>query len=123
MNLSFDARALFVVIASCLSCVHAADGDSTKAAFILIFDGPVHACQVTSSGTSVTKAMPCSQVLPYLINELRLPKGSYFDWWTITDVDEHEYTQTLKALAEGGYLGTPGTHVNFITEPHSGHDH
>jgi hypothetical protein len=123
MNISFHARALFVVIANCLSCVYAGDGDSSKPAFILTFDGPAHACRVTLSDTSVTKAMPCSQVVLYLSNELKLPKGSSFDWRTITDVDEHEYTQTLKALTEAGYLGTPGTHVNFITEPHSGHDH
>jgi hypothetical protein len=117
-----NALALVVVTAaSYLSCAKVAD--APQAAFILTFDGPAHTCRVTAAVAPSGNAMACSRVLIYLIHELKIPKGSYFDWRTITDVDEREYTETLKALEAAGYQPTPGPHVHFITEPHAGHDH
>src|SRR5262249_30213906 len=119
-----DARAFLLLLAAGWSPPAAvAAAGSAKPHFIVTFNGPAHNCQVASNDGSVSPSMPCSKVLLYVVNDLKLPKGSYFDWRTITDVDEHEFADTLKGLKVAGFLPTPGTHVNFITEPHSTHDH
>jgi hypothetical protein len=73
-------------------------------------------CEV--SGPRIDRrAMPCRQVVEYVVHELKLSTDAPFDVATIPDVDTAEFDRTMAALKDAGFRMTPGVHVNFLTEP------
>lgn len=88
-----------------------------KAAVIVTFDGNQHACVVALSSEAQGSAIPCSDVFPFVKDELRLASGSAYDIRTIPDVDEAEMARVEAKLNEAGYRLVGGAHAMFITAP------
>jgi hypothetical protein len=87
---------------------------------LVTFNGPKNTCEVALRGSVSAQAMPSGEVVPYLVDEVKLPKGALFDIVTIPNVNVAEYEQVMAALKAAGYKRVPGIHVGFLTEP--GHD-
>ena len=87
-----------------------------KADVLITFNGPKNICEVALVGAT-PKPLPCTQVVSYLVNDLKLPKGALFDVKTIPDVNVSEYESVMAALKTAGYNLTPGIYVGFLTEP------
>ena len=114
--LFITACLLFASLASCGR--HSTDGEVASAPDIVVtFDGPTGACEVSKAGDANKRWMPCLQVPSYLMNTLKIPPGSLFDYKTIPDVNVAEFERVMAELKAAGYQLTPGTHVGFLTEP------
>jgi hypothetical protein len=87
-----------------------------KADAVVTFNGPAKSCEVTAAGGR-PRSMPCSAVVSYLTQTLKLHRGAYVDQATIPDVDLREYDRVMAALKDAGYRPTPGVHTGFLTEP------
>jgi hypothetical protein len=87
-----------------------------KADARVTFNGPAKSCEVTAAG-DLPRSMPCSAVVPYLTQILKLHRGAYVDQETTPDVDVREYDRVMAALKGAGYRPTPGVHTGFLTEP------
>jgi hypothetical protein len=87
-----------------------------KADAVVIFNGPAKSCEVTAAG-NLPRSMPCSAVVAYLTQTLKLHRGAYVDEVTIPDVDLREHDRVMAALKDAGYRPTPGVHAGFLTEP------
>lgn len=87
-----------------------------KADVLVIFNGPENTCEVVLGGGAPTSLL-FTDVVGYLVNDLKLPTGTLFDITTVPDVKIREYEYVLAALKAAGYRLTPGIHVGFLTEP------
>lgn len=96
-------------------------GRSVRAAvsadMVVTFNGPKSSCAVSRPGDKNKQSMPCLQVPAYLAKTLKMPRGSFFEFETIPDVNPAEFDRVMSELNAEGYRLTPGMHVNFITEP------
>ena len=92
-----------------------------KADAVVTFNGPAKCCEVLVAGDSVPQSMPCLQVVSYLAQQRKLPRGACVDWQTIPDVDVAEFDLVMSALREAGYQQSSGIHVGFLTEPRNDH--
>ena len=92
----------------------AADPGPAQPTFVVTF--APNRCEVSGPGID-RHAMPCRQVVDYLVHELKLSTNAAFDITTIPDVDTGEFDRTMAALKDAGFRMTSGVHVNFLTEP------
>lgn len=92
-------------------------GRGVPADVVVTFDGPADSCAVAKSGDASKQSMPCLEVPSYLVKTLKLPRGSFFDYETIPNVNVADFEHVISDLKAVGYRLTPGVHVNFLTEP------
>ncbi len=117
--------ALFVsaFVVSLTGC--GSSGDSTasspiaaKPDVIVTFDGGHHGCIVALSTEAQGSAISCGEVVSFIRDELRLPRGAIYDVRTIPDVEQGEMARVGAALDDAGYRFIGGPHAMVLTEPH-----
>jgi hypothetical protein len=66
-------------------------------------DGQRHGCLVALSSEAQGSAVPCSEVVQFLRDELRLKSGSIYDVRTIPEVDNAQMAVLAAGLTSAGY--------------------
>jgi hypothetical protein len=84
-------------------------GTAEKPDAIVTIDGERHACVVALHNETQGSTVPCSDVVAFLRDELRLAVGSSCDVRTVSDVDAAEVTRVDAGLKAAGYrlIGRP----------------
>ena len=72
-------------------------------AAIITFDGERHTCVVALYSEAQGSIVPCSDIVPFIRDELRLGSGSIYDTRTIAQVDAGEVAKTTQNLKDAGY--------------------
>ena len=72
-------------------------------AVVITFDGERHMCVVALSSEAQGSIVPCTDVVPFLRDELRLASGSIYDTRTIAKFDAAEIARTTQSLNAAGY--------------------
>jgi hypothetical protein len=82
---------------------------AAKPNVIVSLDGKTHACVVALYSEKNGSSIACAEVVPFVRDELRLPKGSIYDLRTISAVDEAEVAKVGASLKGAGYryIGGP----------------
>jgi hypothetical protein len=93
---------------------------AAKPDVIVTLDGEHHGCVVALYTEAHGSAISCGDVVPFVKDELRLPRGAIYDIRTIPDVDQAEISRVGAALDDAGYRFIGGPHVMFLTGPHKG---
>ncbi len=123
-------RALLVstaFLASVAGCGSHGEGTASSAPIaakpdvIVTFDGEHHGCSVALSSEAHGSAISCGDVVPFVRDELRLPRGAIYDVRTIPDVDQAEMARVGAALNDAGYRFIGGPHQLFLTGSHKDH--
>lgn len=70
---------------------------------IVTFDGERHTCVVALYSEAQGSIVPCSDIVPFIRDELRLGSGSIYDTRTIAQVDAGEVAKTTQNLQDAGY--------------------
>ncbi|HEX3913820.1 MAG TPA: hypothetical protein VHW71_09965 [Steroidobacteraceae bacterium] len=76
---------------------------AAKADVIITFDGAQHACVVALYSEPQGSTIPCSELVAFLRDQLRLPSGSIYDTRTGAKVDDSEVRKTMAGLEDAGY--------------------
>ena len=74
-----------------------------KPDFIITVDGVQHACVVALVSEPHGNSIPCTDVIPFLRDELRVPNGAIFDLRTTPTVDQAEVLKIRTSLKDAGY--------------------
>jgi len=82
--------------------------DSAKSDVIVKIDGAHHACLVALNSEAQANSISCDDVVSFVRDELRLPKGSIYDMRTIGDVDAAQKSKIKTALDGAGYRSPGG---------------
>jgi hypothetical protein len=78
-------------------------GPAERPDAIVTIDGVRHACVVALHNEAQGSTVPCSDVVAFLRDELRLASGSSYDIRTVPDVDAAEVTGVDASLKAAGY--------------------
>jgi hypothetical protein len=76
---------------------------ATKADVIVTLDGKRHACVVALNNEQQGNNISCDEVVPFVRDELRLPKGSVYDIHGDKDADKAEFARVAANLKSAGY--------------------
>ncbi len=76
---------------------------AAKPDVIVTFDGQRHSCVVALSSETQGSIIPCTDIIPFMRDELRLASGSIYDTRTIAKFDEAEIAKTTQNLKDAGY--------------------
>ena len=76
---------------------------AAKADVIITIDGVQHACVVALYNEPYGNTIPCSDVLPFVRNELRVPSGAVYELRTTGTVDPAEVLKVKANLKDAGY--------------------
>jgi hypothetical protein len=107
--------AFFLSMLVCSAALLAGCGSSNNAAapvraamtanpaVIITFDGERHMCVVALSSEAQGSFVPCTDVVPFIRDELRLANGSIYDTRTIATFDPAEMAKTTQKLNDAGY--------------------
>jgi len=107
-----DIRAVLIstaLLVSVTGCGSHGEGTASsppiaaKPDVIVTFDGEHHGCSVALSSEAHGSAISCGDVVPFVRDELRLPRGAIYDVRTIPDVDQGEMARVGAALNDAGY--------------------
>jgi hypothetical protein len=90
-------------IGACGSSTQSAAPTAAKSDVIVTLDGVHRACVVALNSEAQGSTIPCSDVVAFLKDELRVPSGSVYDIRTIPEVDAAEKTRVEAALKAAGY--------------------
>jgi hypothetical protein len=108
---------VFTMMGLLAGCGSAADNSeagsppiAAKPDVIVTLDGQRHTCVVALYTEAQGSAVLCSDVVPFVRDELRVPSGAIYDIRSIPDVDEAEITRVGDSLKAAGY--------RFISGPH-----
>jgi hypothetical protein len=74
-----------------------------KADVLVTLDGVHHACVVTLSKEEHGNSIACSDIIPFLKNELRLSAGATYDVRTTPETSDAESTSVRESLQTAGY--------------------
>jgi hypothetical protein len=74
-----------------------------KADVLVTLDGVHHACVVALSKEEHGNSIACSDVIPFLKDELRLPGGATYDIRTTPEISNAESTRVREDLQAAGY--------------------
>jgi|ERR1700689_1470581 hypothetical protein len=109
-----DIRAVFVssvVLMLLTGCGPSASAPpiASKPNVIVTLDGKTHACVVALYSETNGSSIACADVVPFVRDELRLPKRSIYDIRTISKVDDAEVAKVGASLKGAGYryIGGP----------------
>jgi hypothetical protein len=81
---------------------------ATKPDVIVTFDGERHTCVVALPSEAQGSLIPCTDIVPFIRDELRLASGSIYDTRKIAPVDEGEFGRTTQSLKDAGYRSVEG---------------
>jgi hypothetical protein len=70
---------------------------------IITVDGAQHACVVALYNEPHGNSIPCSDLIPFLRDELRVPDGAVYDLQTTPTVDKEEVLKVHANLKDAGY--------------------
>ncbi|HEX3396716.1 MAG TPA: hypothetical protein VHS76_08435 [Steroidobacteraceae bacterium] len=76
---------------------------AAKADLIVTFDGERHTCVVALNNEPQGSIVPCTDIVPFIRDELRLASGSIYDTRVIAQVDDGEVAKTTQNLKDAGY--------------------
>lgn len=76
---------------------------AAKPDVIITFDGAQHACVAALYSEAQGSTVPCSDLIAFLRDELRLPSGSIYDTRTVSKADDSEIQKTMAGLNGAGY--------------------
>jgi hypothetical protein len=76
---------------------------AAKPDVIITFDGERHTCVVALLSEAQGSIVPCTDVIPFMRDELRLASGSIYDTRTIAKADAAEVAKTTQNLKDAGY--------------------
>lgn len=76
---------------------------AAKPDVIVTFDGERHTCVVALYNEPEGNIIPCTDVVPFIRDELRVASGSIYDTRTVAKFDEAEIGKTLQNLKDAGY--------------------
>jgi hypothetical protein len=79
---------------------------------VIKFDDEHRTCVVALYSEPQGSAVPCSDVVQFLRDELRLPSGAIYDIPTVPDAGKSDLTRVADSLKAAGY--------RFIGGPHAG---
>jgi hypothetical protein len=77
---------------------------AAKPDVIVTFDGERHTCVVALLSEAQGSIIPCTDIVPFIRDELKVASGSIYDTRTIAHVDEAEVAKTTQNLKAAGYL-------------------
>jgi hypothetical protein len=81
---------------------------ATKPDVIVTFDGERRTCVVALPSEAQGSLIPCTDIVPFIRDELRLASGSIYDTRKIAPVDEGELGRTAQSLKAAGYRSVEG---------------
>ena len=70
---------------------------------IITVDGTQHACVVALYNEPHGSSIPCTDLIPFLRDELRVPNGAVYDLHTTSTVDKEEVLKVHANLKDAGY--------------------
>ena len=76
---------------------------AAKPDVIVTFDGERHTCVVALYSEAQGSFVPCTDIVPFIRDELRVASGSIYDTRTIAQVDAGEVARTTQSLKGAGY--------------------
>jgi hypothetical protein len=85
---------------------------------IITFNGARHACVVALYNEPQGSTISCSDLVPFLRDELRLSSGSIYDVHTVSNADEAEMTRVAASLKAAGYRFIGGPHATAAFGTH-----
>ena len=112
---SCHSGAIHAVLASLMPLLLVACGSPTNPAasappaiaakpdVIVTFDGERHSCVVALYSESQGSIVPCTDIVPFIRDELKVASGSVYDTRTIAEVDAGEVAKTTQNLKDAGY--------------------
>jgi len=77
---------------------------------VITLDGARHTCVVALYNEAQGSAVACTDVVPFVRDELRVPSGSVYDLRTVANVDEAEVKRVGASLNAAGYRFVGGPH-------------
>jgi hypothetical protein len=75
---------------------------------IITVDGTQHACVVALYSEPHGSSIPCTDLIPFLRDELRVPNGAVYDLRTTPGVDNAEVLKVHASLKDAGYAFVGG---------------
>jgi len=76
---------------------------AAKPDVIVTFDGERHSCVVALYSEAQGSMVPCTDIVPFIRDELKVASGSIYDTRTIAPVDAAEVAKTTQNLKAAGY--------------------
>jgi hypothetical protein len=70
---------------------------------IITVDGAHHSCVAALYSEAHGSTVPCTDLIPFIRDELRIPSGSIYDIHSVPAGDITEITTVRKSLTEAGY--------------------
>ena len=70
---------------------------------IITVDGSHHNCVAALYSEAQGSTVPCTDLIPFIRDELRIPSGSIYDIHSVPAGDNTELTQVRTSLAAAGY--------------------
>jgi hypothetical protein len=76
---------------------------AAKPDVIITFDGAHHACVVALYSEAQGSTIPCTDLVPFIRDELRLKSGAIYDTRTDAKADTADIQKATASLNEAGY--------------------
>jgi hypothetical protein len=76
---------------------------AAKPDVIVTFDGERHSCVVALYSEAQGSMVRCTDIVPFIRDELKVASGSVYDTRTIAQVDAGEVAKTTQNLKDAGY--------------------
>jgi hypothetical protein len=76
---------------------------AAKPDVIVTFDGERHTCVVALYSEAQGSLVPCTDIVAFVRDELKVASGSIYDTRTIAPVDQAEVAKTTQNLKDAGY--------------------
>jgi hypothetical protein len=104
----FPSIVVFMLLTGC-GPASAPPPIAAKPNVIISLDGKTHACVVALYSETNGSSIACADVVPFVRDELRLPRGSIYDIRTISKVADAEVAKVGASLKGAGYryIGGP----------------
>ena len=105
----FPSTVVFMLLTACGPSASAPPPIASKPNVIVTLDGKTHTCVVALYSEPNGSSIACADVVPFVRDELRLPKRSIYDIRTISNVDDAEVAKVGASLKGAGYryIGGP----------------
>ena len=76
---------------------------AAKPDVIVTFDGERRTCVVALYSEAQGSMVPCTDIVPFIRDELKVVSGSIYDTRTVAPVDAAEVAKTTQTLKDAGY--------------------
>ena len=106
----FSSILSIALLAGCGSATNAPAPQSTppiaKPDVMITIDGVQRACVVALNNEPYGNTIPCTDVIAFVHNELRVPSGAVYELRTTGTVDPAEVQKVRTGLNDAGYRST-----------------